>query len=57
MLTKKMTRRFKDENCVGCNFALKKALKTGEPHCKHKGDISQKNGICLQRKTKCLSDT
>lgn len=50
-LTKKMTRRFKDENCASCKFALKRALAKGEPHCKHKGDISIENDRCLQRKT------
>lgn len=50
-LTKKKTRRFKDENCAGCKLALKKALKNGESHCKYEGDISIENGRCLQRKT------
>lgn len=49
-LTTKMTRRFKEDNCTGCNLANKVALKAGKYHCSCPGLVSVKNGQCEQRK-------
>jgi len=49
-ITKKLTRKFKEENCAHCRLADKRAMKTGKPHCKFTGEPSIKNGQCMEIK-------
>ncbi len=48
-ITRRMTRKFREDNCSHCKLADKKALKKGESHCGFKGSISMTNNHCSAR--------
>ncbi len=51
MLTKRMTRAFKADNCIKCKNCNKRALVKGSAHCNLK-EVSINNGRCEQLESK-----